>query len=153
GVERRVRAIGGSRHVGHVAYKLRVRELRTLRLKIGVHPSVRADTVALPVAAVPATAGVIARPELFFQTRLLEWVEVVPAAHPENRLATVVELLQVLHQLARRRKRDMRAIPQLHRTVGAFLAFDDLSWLQTIAADPVDRIVEQRAVIGEIDRY
>jgi hypothetical protein len=62
-----------------------------------------------------------------------------------------VQLLQVLHQLIGGGKRDVRAIPKLHWTVGAFLSFDDLRRLQTISADAIDRIVEQRTVICEID--
>jgi ribose 5-phosphate isomerase B len=62
-----------------------------------------------------------------------------------------VQLLEVLHQLICSRERDVRAIPELHRTVGTFLSLDDLRWLETIAADAVDRIVEQRAVVGEIN--
>src|SRR4029434_2095197 len=91
-VKRGVRAVGGPRRVRHVTHKLGVRKLRTLRHEIGVHASIRADAVALTVAAIPA-AGVITRSELLLEPRLLERIEVVPAADPDDRLPTVVQRL------------------------------------------------------------
>ena len=54
----------------------------------------------------------------FCDARVLERVEVVPVAHVDDRLAPVLDLLEVRHDVGRRRERHVRAVANLARPLG-----------------------------------
>ncbi len=150
-VDRGVRAVRGARQLGQLAREIGVGELVALLF--------RERNGSLVVArccrhrrSSPATAAVRAPCAPASSARLLERIEVVAVADVDERLAPVVHLLEILHQVVGGRERDVRAIADFRWTFGADGRVEDFIRPQARARDLVDRLVEPRLVVGHVDR-
>ena len=79
-------------------------------------------------------------------------VEVVAVAHVDERLAAVVHLLELPHDVVRRRERDVRAVADFGRTLRALRNVEDVFRRQAGAGDLLDRFVEPAAIVGHVNR-
>ena len=86
------------------------------------------------------------------ETRILERIEIVAFAHPHERLAPVVHLLEIVERLLHRRKRDVRVVAQLGRCLPSPCRVSMISLgFSPLPGDLVDRFVEALAVVGHVD--
>jgi len=83
-------------------------------------------------------------------TRFLERREVVAVAHPHERFAAIVHLLQVFQPVEHRVERHVRAIADLTRPARTARAVDDLGRLQLVAGHLVDRFVDLAFVVRHV---
>ncbi len=123
-VDRRVRAIGRARDFAELVRQVGVAE--RLRLLLLLDHRIVAAVVRRAVAVVRVVRH---RVRLVLQerrariaqaeTRVLERIEVVAFAHPHERLAAVVHLLEIVERFLHRRERDVRVVAQLGRPFGA----------------------------------
>ena len=82
-----------------------------------------------------------------------ERVEVIPVAHVDDRLAPVLDLLELPHQIVGGGKRCVRAEPEVARTLPALGPFDDVGDAQPVAFDPADQRFQQPPVVAHVQRH
>ena len=81
----------------------------------------------------------------------LERVEVVAVADVDERLAPVVHLLEVAHDVVGRRERDVRAIADFGRPLAAVRRVEDVLRAQAGAGDLFDRLIQPLPVVRHVD--
>ena len=140
-VERGIGAVGAARKVGQFPRQVGIGELRPLvELLVELAPLVP----RLPEAS---TEGGV-----FAEARIGEWIEVEAVAHPHHRLAPVGDAFELRDDVARRRERHVRPVEHFGRALRSVLALNDVFGFQAVAGDLLDRLVQNLAVVGEIDR-
>ena len=87
----------------------------------------------------------------FLGPRLRVGIEVVAVADVDERLAAIVDLLELLQDVVGGGERDVRAIAHFGRTLRPVGRGDDLVGLQAGARDLADRLVEPLAIVGHVD--
>ena len=143
--------IGGFSQLGQLADQLRIGKHRALTLD----PRDRVVEVNTS-RAVGQIAGSVAQesvsPIVTIQTLHREGIHVIPRAHIDEHLPTILDGLEVLEELVDGPKGTMRTPAQLRRPTAPLLhGVDQIIRGEPIAHEPVRRRIQQGTVIREID--